>query len=68
MPTHHEIVARVGMRFGVDENVPPPHDLIHDALVALRAVELETSSLELAELYADALRRALEDAGNSGTR
>lgn len=64
MSTHDTVVTRVGLRFIVDDAVSPPSGLIHDALRALTAVEIEAPSPEVAELYADEIRRALERAGN----
>lgn len=56
------MIVRVGVRFDVDRATPSSP--LHDALEALRVVELDTSSVELGEHYADLIRRALEFAGS----
>jgi len=58
------VIVRVTLHFTVDRSVPPPSETLHDALEALRALEIEASSVEQAELYADLIRVALERAGS----
>jgi hypothetical protein len=55
------VVVRVGLTFTVDRSTPS--DPLHDALEALRALELEAPTTEVGEHYADLIRRALEHAG-----
>ena len=59
------VIAEVPVRFSVDPEAAPPNGPIHDALRALRTLEIEAPTLEVAELYAQLLVDALERAGNS---
>lgn len=50
----------VGLRFRVDDSLPPRRRAIHRALETVRAVTVEASSLEEAEAQVDQVRLALE--------
>lgn len=58
------MIFRVGLTFAVDDGQPPPRAVIHDALEALRAVEVEAPTQEAAEHFVDRIRLVLEQAGN----
>ena len=64
MQTHPHMTARVEVRFDVDPCSPPVDAPIHDGLRALKALEIEAPSQEVAELYAVLVIDALERAGN----
>lgn len=64
MQTYPHMIARVEVHFAVDPCSPPEDAPIHDGLRALRALEIEAPSQELAELYAALVVDALERAGN----
>jgi hypothetical protein len=51
----------VGLRFSVDNNLPPPRSALHGALETVRAVIVEASDAEEAEAQVDQIRLALED-------
>jgi hypothetical protein len=58
----------IGLRFSVDNTVPPPRRALHGALETVRAVIVEASNGEEAEAQVDQIRLALEnyaDRGNS---
>lgn len=54
----------VGMSFEVDRQVPPANEGLHDALEALRMIEFEAPSVELAEHWGDLVRQVLVLAGS----
>jgi hypothetical protein len=58
------MVFRVGLTFRVDKTLPPERAPLHDALEALRAVDIEAPTSEAAEHFADLLRLALEREGS----
>ena len=58
------VAWQVRVTFGVDPDVPPRNAAIHDALRALRALELDAPTLELAEHHAQVIVSALERAGS----
>ena len=64
MEMQSPVTSRVGVHFIVDADTSPADELIHDALRALRALDLEAPTAEVAETYAAALVDALEHAGN----
>ena len=64
MQTHPQMIARVKVQFDVDPCSPPEDAPIHDGLRALKALEIEAPSQEVAELYAVLVVEALERAGN----
>jgi hypothetical protein len=57
------MIARVKVQFDVDPCSPPEDAPIHDGLRALKALEIEAPSQEVAELYAVLVVEALERAG-----
>lgn len=50
----------VGLRFTVDDAVPPRRHALHAALEKVRSVTVAASSLEEAEAQVDQIRVALE--------
>jgi hypothetical protein len=64
MATRPTVTARIAISFTVDPDTAPQNQPIHDALKSARALEIEAPSLEIAELHASLLVRALERAGN----
>lgn len=54
----------VGLRFTVDDSIPPRRHALHGALEKVRAVTVEASSLEEAEAQVDQVRVALEYAAD----
>jgi hypothetical protein len=54
----------VGLRFTVDDSLPPRRRALHVALEKVRAVTVEASSLEEAEAQVDQVRAALEYAAD----
>jgi hypothetical protein len=58
------MVFRVGISFSVERDMLLPRVVIHDALEALQAIEIEAPTQEVAEHYADLIRLVLEEAGN----
>jgi hypothetical protein len=64
MQTQSHMIARVEVRFDVDPCSPPVDGPIHDGLRALRALEIEAPSQEIAALYAVLVVDALERAGS----
>lgn len=57
------MIVRVGVTFTIDRDHPAPILPLHDALLALRCLELEAPTLEAGEHYADIIRQALEHVG-----
>jgi len=58
------MLFRIGLTFRVDKTIPPMREPIHDALEAVRAVEVEAPTSEVAEHYATLLKSALEREGS----
>lgn len=58
------MIVRVDLSFETDDSMPPPRWTLHDALDAMRYVEVEAPTLEVGELYVDEIRRALERESN----
>lgn len=56
----------VGLRFTVDNAVPPPRNAVHGALEAVRTVTVMASSIEQAEAHVDQIRLALEQNAEGG--
>jgi hypothetical protein len=54
----------VGLRFTVDDALPPGRNVLHTALEAVRGVIVEASSAEEAEAHVDQIRVALECAAD----
>jgi len=54
----------VGVRFTVDETVPPHRHALHTALEKVRAVTVQAASVEEAEAQVDQIRSALEYLGS----
>jgi hypothetical protein len=54
----------VGLRFTVDDGLPPRRSALHVALEKVRAVIVEVSSIEEAEAQVDQIRVALEYAAD----
>jgi hypothetical protein len=50
----------VGLRFTVEDAVPPGRNALHAALLTVRAVTVVASSVEEAEAQVDQIRVALE--------
>lgn len=50
----------VGLRFTVNDGVPPRRTALHTALQTVRAVTVEASTVEEAEAQVDQIRIALE--------
>ena len=65
MTPRQTLIAHVPVSFRIDPHAPPPAWAIHDALAAVRAIEFEVPTLEIAELYAQLLIDALEHAGSA---
>jgi hypothetical protein len=57
------VIVRVALHFTVSQAHPAPRVPLHDALEALRALEVEAPTLEAGEHYGELLRAALERAG-----
>ena len=51
----------IGLRFSVDNNLPPPRRALHGALETVRAVIVEASNGEEAEAQVDQIRLAFEN-------
>lgn len=54
----------VGLTFTVDATLPPARTALHAALERVRAVTIEATTGEEAELWADQVRLALESAAD----
>ena len=50
----------IGLRFTVDNGLPPPRKALHGALETVRAVVVQASSVEDAEAQVDQIRVALQ--------
>jgi hypothetical protein len=55
----------VGVHFTIDNELPPPRSVIHEALEALRAFDIEAPNNEVAEHYADVIMKALLKAADT---
>ena len=57
-------VFSVGVDFTIDHTLEPSYGVIHEALEALRAFDIEAPTSEVAEHYADVIMRALTEDGS----
>lgn len=49
----------VGLKFEIDDSIPPPRNSLHSTLERVRAIVVVARTIEEAESYADQIRIAL---------
>ncbi|HYQ96749.1 MAG TPA: hypothetical protein VEO92_00155 [Candidatus Nitrosocosmicus sp.] len=59
-------IYSIGINFEVDNTMPPPRNVIHEALEAVRGIDVEAPTSEVAEHYVDVLMRALMQVADAG--